>query len=201
MRRADAKRLRARDDGLTMNGRFMDWHHRAISKGRLPRRFAIAAMVALLAFLVSNPQGMRSVAAGEPALTVAIPGFFGSSPDELAKGRDLVQVIGSDLRDSGKFTPLDPGKYNAMVISADAVPEFGKWRALNTEALVTGLLSLQPDGRFKVEFRLWDVASGQHLSGAQYFVAPDRLHQVAHLVAESIYQQLTGQAARFGDKN
>jgi TolB protein len=158
------------------------------------------AILALLASLVSGPLGAQNVTGNARALSIAVPGFFGSSSDELAAGRDLAQLIASDLQNSGKFAPLDPGKYGGMVIDSDQAPEFNIWRALNAECLVVGRLGLQPDGRLKVEFRLWDVASAQQLNGAQYFIAQDQWHLVAHLMADSIHERLTGQAVRFEDK-
>jgi hypothetical protein len=69
-------------------------------------------IVALLASLVSGPLSARNVAADARPLLIAIPFFFGSSPDELEKGHELALLIASDLRSSGKFTPFDPGKYS-----------------------------------------------------------------------------------------
>jgi TolB protein len=165
---------------------------------RIGRRGAI---MALFASLLAGPLSARDATADAPALLIAIPGFFGISPDELEKGRGIASLIASDLRGSGKFTPLDPNKYGGMVIDTDPAPEFNHWRALNVQCLVTGRLSLQPDGRFKVEFRLWDVATAQQIYASQYFVAPDQWHRVPHIIANSIYERLTGQAARFEDKN
>jgi TolB protein len=107
-------------------------------------------IVALLASLVSGPLGARNVAADARPILIAIPGFFGSSPDEAEKGHELGLFIASDLRSSGKFTLLDPGKYSGVVINTDQVPAFDHWRAVNAQCLVAGRLSLQPDGRFKV---------------------------------------------------
>lgn len=159
------------------------------------------AIMVMLASVVSGPLRAQDATARAAALSIAIPGFFGITPDELEKGRGIALLIGSDLRDSGKFALLNPAKYSGMVTNTDPVPEFDRWRALKAEGLVTGRLSLQPDGRFKVEFRLWDVQTGQQLSGAQYFVAPNDLNRLAHLIADSIYERLIGPTVRFEDKN
>lgn len=158
-------------------------------------------MMALFACLVARPLSAQEIKKHAPARSIGIASFFGVSPDELEKGRDLALLIASDLRDSGKFTPVDPDKYSGAVINPDSAPEFGSWRALNVESLVTGRLSLQPDGRFKVEFHLWDVGTARQISAAQYFVTADRLQQVSHVIAASIYERLIGHAPRFEDKN
>ena len=145
-------------------------------------------IMVLIALLVSAPLGGRTVAGTAPALSVAIPDFRGE------RGHDLAVAIASDLRDSGRFTPLDPGRYGGMPVNSGPVPEFERWRGLKVECLVTGLVALQPDGRLKVEFRLWDVAAGQHLDGAQYFLAPDQWHQVSRVIADAIFEKMTGQS-------
>src|ERR1700743_28935 len=90
-------------------------------------------ITALLACLASPPLGAQEVKGDAPARSIAIPGFSGAAPDEIARGRDLALRIISDLRGSGKFTPLDPSKYIGAVVDPGSVPEFGGWRALNVE--------------------------------------------------------------------
>ena len=63
------------------------------------------------------------------------------------------------------------------------MPRFADWRAINAQALVTGRITRQSDGRLKAEFRLWDVFAGQQLDGQQYFtdarqLAPHRAHHL-----------------------
>jgi TolB protein len=152
-----------------------------------------AAIAALLALLVSGSAWAR-----DATISIAIPGFVAGSADELDKARELARAIASDLRGSGKFRLLDEGNASEMV--ADGVPAFDRWRSLKAQSVVTGQLSLQPDGRLKIEFRLWDVASGRQLQGAQYFVTADKWSVIPHLIADAIHENLTGQAVRFEDK-
>ena len=52
-------------------------------------------------------------------------------------------------------------------------------------------------GRLKVEFRLWDVSSGQQLTGQQYFTTPDNWRRIAHIVSDQVYERLTGEKGYF----
>ena len=55
----------------------------------------------------------------------------------------------------------------------------------------------QPDGRPKVEFRLWDVFAEQQMTGLAYFTVPGNWRRVAHIVADAIYKRITGEDGYF----
>ena len=130
-------------------------------------------------------------------MSIAIPDFLGSSQDELEKGRVLARVIVSDLRSSGRFAPLDPSLYPRQIVGINTMPQFSDWRAVGAEYLVTGQLALRSDERIKVEFRLWDTTAGHFVMGVQHFIASGHLLCVSHVIAETIYERLTGQIGQF----
>ena len=63
--------------------------------------------------------------------------------------------------------------------------------------LVAGQVTLQPDGRLKVEFRLWDVFGESQMLGQQFFTQPENWRRVAHLVSDAIYERITGEKGYF----
>jgi TolB protein len=77
------------------------------------------------------------------------------------------------------------------------MPTFQNWTAINAQALVTGAISRAPDGRLQVDFRLWDVFAGQQLTGQQFFTTPENWRRVAHIIADAIYERLTGEKGYF----
>src|SRR5713101_5221877 len=129
-------------------------------------------------------------------LPIAIPPFAGGGGEEVQTGRDLAQVISADLERSGLFRPLDPRAF-IQVVAAGEAPRFGDWRQINAQALVTGSVQTQGDGRFRVEFRLWDVFAEQQLAGFAYTTTRQNWRRIAHIIADQIYKRITGEDGYF----
>ena len=167
----------------------------------LTRRRLLAGAAGIAAAGMIRPAGavlrLEVTEGNVQPVPIAIPDFLGGSPADSELARSISQVITADLRRSGLFAPIDPAAYIEKIVNADAVPRFADWKVINAQALVTGRLTRQTDGRLKSEFRLWDVFSGQQLIGQQYFTTPDNWRRVAHIISDAIYERLTGEKGYF----
>ena len=130
-------------------------------------------------------------------LPIAIADFMGGGPADNDTALGVAQIITADLKRSGLFAPIDPAAFLEKITSVDAVPHFPDWRSINAQALATGRVTRQSDGRLKAEFRLWDVLAGQQLAGQQYFTTPDNWRRIAHIISDAIYERLTGEKGYF----
>jgi TolB protein len=162
-----------------------------------------AALVVVALMLMACPafaQLRLDVTRGkvEP-MPIAIPAFAGGGGEEAQTGRDMAQVISADLERSGLFRPLDPQSF-IQNVSAGEGPRFGDWRQINAQALVSGTVQGQGDGRFRVEFRLWDVFAEQQLAGFAYTTTRQNWRRIAHIIADEIYKRITGEDGYFDSR-
>ena len=156
-----------------------------------------AASASLLAAPALAQTNLRVTEGNVAPLVIAIPDFVGGTPGDTDVARGISQVITANLRRSGLFAPVDPAAFIEKITSFDNFPRFPDWKAINAQFLITGRVTRQGDGRLKVEFRLWDVSSGQQLTGQQYFTSPDNWRRIAHIVSDAAYERLTGEKGYF----
>lgn len=132
-------------------------------------------------------------------LPIAITSLQGQDGTDPQVGDTIAQVVSNDLRNSGAFRPLDPAAFIQVAQAAADQPRFADWKVLNAQALVTGTISLEPDGRLRADFRLWDVFEGTQLAGFSYkFPAQNQsIRQIAHMIADVVYKTLTGEDGYF----
>jgi TolB protein len=131
---------------------------------------------------------------------IALPDFLAGSPADGEAARGISQIITGNLKRSGLFAPIDPAAFIEKITNTDVPPRFADWRAINAQALVTGRITRQADGRLKAEFRLWDVLGGTMLNGQQYFTTPDNFRRIAHIISDAIYERLTGEKGYFDSR-
>ena len=130
-------------------------------------------------------------------LPIAVTDFTGANADEARYGREIANVIAADLQRSGLFKPIDKKAFIQSAESMATVPRFGDWRIINAQAMVQGRAQVVPDGRLRVEFRLWDVFAEQQMIGLAYFTIPENWRRVAHIVSDAIYKRITGEDGYF----
>ncbi|WP_455189862.1 Tol-Pal system beta propeller repeat protein TolB [Foliimonas ilicis] len=126
-------------------------------------------------------------------LPIAITDFL--SGDGI--GAEIANIVAADLKRSGLFAPIDKGAFIEKISNPDAAPRFDDWKVINAQALVTGRVTQEADGRLRAEFRLWDTFAGQQLIGEQFFSNRNNSRRVAHIIADAIYERLTGEKGYF----
>ncbi len=151
----------------------------------------LAPLPAMAALSVDVTQGNAQ------PLPIAIPDMISADPSQAQLGANIAGVVRADLDRSGLFKSIDPRAFVEHITNINVAPTFASWRAINAQGLVAGQVTVQPDGRLKVEFRLWDVYGESQMLGQQFFTQPENWRRVAHLVSDAIYERITGEKGYF----
>jgi TolB protein len=111
------------------------------------------------------------------------------------------EVVAADLTRSGRFQLLPKEKFPTLP-KDDQDVYFKEWRVSKdkVEAIVVGRVRALPDGRFEVQFRLFDVFKETQIAGYRYTVKPELLRTVAHQISDVIHEKLTGVRGAFNTR-
>jgi len=120
----------------------------------------------------------------------ALPVAGGVSP---STGNQIAEVVASDLRSTGLFTPLGPRGLGSYSFAQASTPVYAEWRNAGASALVAGTVEARPDGRITVGCYLFDVAAGRELARQGFAVAASDWRRAAHKCADTIYSRLSGE--------
>lgn len=111
----------------------------------------------------------------------------GAAPENIG------EIVAADLRNSGKFNPLDPSR-NPQSPTAVSEVTPAAWSALGITAVVIGQVQPSADGSFIVSYQLVDTsgAAPTALSQNQYKVTKQWLRYAAHTTSDESFEKLTG---------
>lgn len=101
------------------------------------------------------------------------------------------EVIGADLERSGEFRRVPEDRMLSKPSDGSQV-DFREWKLLEAGYLAIG--KVEPSGSgFAVSFELFDVARGTRMLGERYDgISAGQGRQIAHHVADRIYEAVTG---------
>ncbi|QEE12797.1 Tol-Pal system beta propeller repeat protein TolB [Bartonella krasnovii] len=126
-------------------------------------------------------------------IPIAITDFI--SNDSI--GLKISAVVTADLERSGLFLPIDKEHFFEKISNPNKQPHFVSWQKIKAQGLVTGQVMREIDGRLRVDFRLWDVFGQRQLKGRRFYTATERWRRVAHMIADEIYSEMTGESGYF----
>jgi TolB protein len=165
---------------------------------KLSSCFAIVllAFVAICTASVDAKQSLNvDILIGVPTATpiTVVPFMQGGSPLPT----DIADVIHNDFNRSGKFRVLDKGSIVESPSQGSDI-RFATWRLLKQDFIVIGRVKDAGNGMMQVEYELWDVNKQQSLlSQAMPPVPAGDLRNIAHQIADVIYQKITGVRGAF----
>jgi TolB protein len=133
----------------------------------------------------------------ENAVPIAVVPFGWESAG--AAPFDVAEVVAADLQRSGRFAPLDRKDMIDRPTSGDQI-RFQDWRYLKSDFIAVG--KLVPDGadRYSAQFELYNVLTGQRLTGQRLSTTTSGMRAMSHRIADIIFEQLTGIRGAFSTR-
>jgi TolB protein len=180
----------------------MTKHSRSISARSLISACLSFALVVVAAFfgtqsgsVAAQQLGIDIVNGNASAIPIAVVPF-GFEGGGLPPETDVGEVVRNDLARSGQFRTLPKGDIVESP-TREADVKFATWRLLKQDYLVVGRATDGGDGALRVEFELFDVAKQQRLAGLAISGQRTALRDVAHQIADIIYEKILGVRGAF----
>ena len=164
-------------------------------------RFILLSSIFLFLSLFStltNAQLQFNITDGQVAPTpIAIANFTNENGEISDVGKQIAQIISSDLDSSGLFRPIDTAAFIAPPTAPTVRPNFTNWTPLGVKGLLVGSAQLGEGGKTLVEFVLWDVVTGEPIASAEGEADRNGIRRIAHQIADFVYEEFTGDIGYF----
>ncbi len=164
-------------------------------------KFVAALTLTLLAGVVSA-QGLRSdvptidIKNGTATATPIAVVPFAFEGAGLPPETDVADVIRNDMNRCGQFRALAKPDIIEFPTRGGEI-KFPTWNMLKQAYIVVGRQIESPSGDIRVEFELFDVAKQQQLLGLAITGQRTGLRDVAHQIADLVYEKVTGVRGAF----
>ena len=121
---------------------------------------------------------------------------FGFEGATLPPDTDVAGVVSSDLNRCGQFKAADRKDIIESPTRGKDI-KFQTWNQLKQAYIVVGREIENPGGDVRVEFELFDVAKQQQMLALAITSQKTGLRDVAHQVADLVYEKITGVRGAF----
>lgn len=127
-----------------------------------------------------------------PIVVVPMP-YMGTN---VAPDTDVAAVIAANLNRSGQFRALPEASIIEKPIRGSEI-QFPTWRVLRQDFIVVGRILDAPDGGYRVEYELFDVAKQERLLGLAMTGRVRGMRDIAHQISDQIYEKILGVRGAF----
>ncbi|HHW4680201.1 MAG TPA: Tol-Pal system beta propeller repeat protein TolB [Xylella taiwanensis] len=164
---------------------------------KLPRWLAALAALLLPLSALTQQQGLTiDIVGGNSAATpiAIVPMPYHDSVG--APATDVSSVVAADLNRSGQFRTLPLAQITERPTHGSEI-RFPTWQALKQDYIVVGRVLDAKQGTYRVEYELFDVRNGKRLLGLAMTARSSAMRDVAHQMADAIYEKITGTRGAF----
>ena len=112
-------------------------------------------------------------------------------------GTSIAEVLSGDLRRSGFFEPIAPGRFIETGLTLANQPNFPQWTQIGAQAVLYGSVTPRADGRSDFGFRLYDPYRQCQLVSYNFTATREQWRRIAHKIADVVYARMTGETGIF----
>jgi TolB protein len=169
----------------------------------MPKTVVTSTLLLIVSLLTSMSSAASSLdtiiidrGVDSPIRIAVVP--FKTDPSLLSEP-NMADIVGFDLARSGQFDPLASENMLSYPSTRQAV-FFRDWRILKSAYLVIGSARVSAGGAIDVNFELYDVLGERMMLTRRYSVPRDQWRDVAHRIADAVYEEITGIRGAFSTK-
>jgi len=156
---------------------------------KLKQVLLLTALFLLTSFLLFTQQEVvLTIKEGIPAIPLALPKFkvLSSSPETIAAGVNLHQIISDDLKYSRVFQLLPESYYSYIRPLNPRKIFFKDWQSIQASILLIGEISPTKANNILFEGKLYDVKGENFIFGKRYQGEKSLYRLIAHKMADEI---------------
>ncbi len=162
---------------------------------------AAAVLLLALAAPTAHAQQRQTIVIGSPdfqPLPIAVAEFQGEGD---LRGREIAEVVRSDLALSGLFDVLDPKGFLADPAEGYAAPSirFTRWVDVGAEGLAKARLR-RGAGRLEGELHVYEVRAGREVLATTVHASGSEPRALAHRIADEIVRHYTREPGVFSTR-
>ena len=153
--------------------------------GSMPRLVALLAVALAAAVPARAQMTIEITGVGSQQIPIAVANFRSDTP----LPEDVAAIIRADLVRCGLFRMIDTGM---APIDEATRPNLADWKVRGADDIAIGSAVRVEGNRTEVRYRLYDSAKGGQVDGLAFASSGNDLRQIAHHIADRIYESLTG---------
>ncbi len=161
------------------------------------KKFLSLFVLMLISVVPAHAEIKVDIIAGamEP-ISVAVQKFETVGDVSSRDAKMIRNVVEADLKSTGLFRIVS---HDAMpeFVEMGKLPDFSLWSAVKAQVLVQGKISAESDGKYNLEFYVWDVNGKEQIEAQSLVASKKSARRLAHIMADSIYERLTGEIGYF----
>lgn len=157
------------------------------------KQLALTLVVVLLAAPAHAEMTVDIVGGGNAKYAIAIAPFRNETT------HPLTPTVKNDLLFTGVFSMVPTDGVANLPFEAAQI-KYPLWQGAGAQSIAIGKVEEAGGGQVRISFKLLDIAKHTLLTSGNFTVAPERSRDVAHTIADMIYQAITGQRGIFNTR-